>query len=171
MKVLILNPGATSTKIAVFEEERELFKENIPHSAEDLKPFRHVIEQGDYRKALILRTLQEAGFTLSDFDAFCGRGGLLRHIPSGTYRVTEAVLDDVRNPPYGEHASNLGVLLAKELADEAEIPAYFVDPVSVDELQPVARVSGYQGMERQSFFHMHVLVLLVQVYCILYLQD
>lgn len=153
MKVLILNPGATSTKIAVFEEERELFKENIPHSAEDLLPFSRVIEQGDYRKGLILQSLQKAGYALTDFDAVCGRGGLLRHIPSGTYRVTETVLDDVRNPPYGEHASNLGVLLAKELGDAAGIPAFFVDPVSVDELEPVARVTGYQGMERQSFFH------------------
>lgn len=153
MKVLVLNPGATSTKIAIFEEEWELFKENIPHSAEELKPFARVIDQGDYRKDLILHRLQEAGFALTDFDAVCGRGGLLKHIPSGTYAVTEAVLDDVRNPPYGEHASNLGVLLAKELGDEAGIPAYFVDPVSVDELQPVARMTGYKGMERQSFFH------------------
>ncbi len=153
MKVLVLNPGATSTKIAIFEEDQELFKETIPHSAEELKSFVRVIEQENYRKALILHSLQEAGFALSDFDAVCGRGGLLKHIPSGTYRVTEAVLDDVRNPPYGEHASNLGVLLAKEIADVVGIPAFFVDPVSVDELMPVARVSGYQGMERQSFFH------------------
>ena len=153
MKVLILNPGATSTKIAVFEEERELLKETIPHSAEALKAFERVIDQKDYRKELILHTLHQAGFPMSEFDAVCGRGGLLKHIPSGTYRVTEAVLNDVRNPPYGEHASNLGVLLAKELADSVGIPAFFVDPVSVDELQPVARLSGYQGMERQSFFH------------------
>lgn len=153
MKVLVLNPGATSTKVAVFHEERELFKETISHTAQELKPFARVIEQGAYRKAMILNCIAEAGFRLSDFDAVCGRGGLLKHIPSGTYAVTDAVLEDVRNPIYGEHASNLGVLLAKEIADEVGIPAFFVDPVSVDELAPVARVSGYQGMERQSFFH------------------
>ena len=153
MKVLVLNPGATSTKIAVFDEERELFKETIPHKPDELEGFVRVIDQREYRKNLILERLQKAGFDLSDVDAVCGRGGLLKHIPSGTYAVTEAVLRDCEHPPYGEHASNLGALLAKELGDAAGHPSYFVDPVSVDELQDVARLTGYQGMERQSFFH------------------
>ncbi len=153
MQVLVINPGATSTKISVFKEEEEIFKASIGHSAEELAPYAHVVDQGPYRKELILKSLQEGGFTMSDFDGVCGRGGLLRHIPSGTYTVTEAVIADVMDPPYGEHASNLGVLLSKELADSVGIPAYFVDPVCVDEMTPVAHVSGFKGMQRESFFH------------------
>lgn len=153
MQVLVINPGATSTKISIFREETEIFKSSIPHSAEELAPYAQVVQQGPYRKELILKTLSDAGYSPKDFDAVCGRGGLLRHIPSGTYAVTDAVIRDVMDPPYGEHASNLGVLLAKELADEAGIPAFFVDPVCVDEMRPVARVSGFKGMQRESFFH------------------
>ena len=153
MKILVLNPGATSTKIAVFEEEEEVFKTNIEHRAEDLSPFVHIIDQAPYRRELILRTIREAGYELSDFSAVCGRGGLLRHIPSGTYAVSDRAIADVMDPPYGEHASNLGVLLAKELGDMAGIPAFFVDPVCVDEMTEVAHVSGFKGMQRESFFH------------------
>lgn len=153
MKILVLNPGATSTKISIFEEENEIFKTNIVHSAEDLAPYVHIIDQGPYRKELILKTIQEAGYHMSDFNAVCGRGGLLRHIPSGTYAITDKVIADVKDPPYGEHASNLGVLLAKELADLAGLPSFFVDPVCVDEMTEVAHVSGFKGMQRESFFH------------------
>ncbi len=153
MRVLVINPGATSTKLAVFEEEQPLARHTIEHAAGELAPFSHVIEQKEYRMRLIRAWLANAGYAAADFDAICARGGLLRHIPSGTYRVTDAVLRDVIDPPYGEHASNLGVVLADELAREAGIPAYFVDPVSTDELQDVARISGFAGMERESFFH------------------
>ncbi len=153
MKVLVINPGATSTKISVFEESEEIRKANIAHSAEDLMPFAKVVDQKEYRLGLISNTLSEMGFELSDFSAICARGGLLRHIPSGTYRVTDKVIADATNAPFGEHASNLGVILAKELGDRVGIPAFFVDPVSVDEMQDLARFSGYKGFERQSFFH------------------
>lgn len=153
MKVLVINPGATSTKIAVYDEQEERFKQNIDHSAEDLAPFAHIIDQADYRRSLILSCIHAAGYTMADFDAVCGRGGLLRHIPSGTYQVDEAVLADIAHPPYGEHASNLGAWLAKQLADQVGIPAFFVDPVCVDELGDLARFSGYAGMQRESFFH------------------
>ena len=153
MKVLVINPGATSTKISVFEETEEIRKANIAHSADDLRPFNKVVEQKEYRLGLITATLEEMGFALSDFSAICARGGLLRHIPSGTYRVTDKVIADATNAPFGEHASNLGVILAKELGDKVGIPAFFVDPVSVDEMQDLARFSGYKGFERQSFFH------------------
>lgn len=153
MKILVINPGATSTKISVFDEMQELFRTNIVHDASKLAHYTHVVEQGPYRKELILQAITEAGFRLEDFDAVCGRGGLLRHIPSGTYQVTDRVIADVMDPPYGEHASNLGVLLARELGDLVGIPAYFVDPVCVDEMTPIAHVSGFCGMERESFFH------------------
>lgn len=153
MKLLIINPGATSTKIAVYDGEQEVFRRTIDHSTADLAPFEHVVDQFEYRRKLILDELGREGWKLSDFAAVCGRGGLLRHIPSGTYRINDRVLADIQNPPYGEHASNLGALLAKSIADQAGIPAFFVDPVSVDELADVARVSGFKGMERESFFH------------------
>ncbi len=153
MKVLVINPGATSTKISVFDEAEEISKTNITHSAEDLRPFGKVVEQKDYRLGLISAAIKEMGFELKDFSAICARGGLLRHIPSGTYRVNDNVIADATNAPFGEHASNLGVILAKELGDRVGIPAFFVDPVSVDEMQDLARFSGYKGFERQSFFH------------------
>lgn len=153
MKVLVINPGATSTKLAVYEETQELLRRTIEHDTQELSQFPTILSQKSFREALILQALAEAGFSMADFSAVCGRGGLLRHIPSGTYAITARVLRDVENPPYGEHASNLGVVLARELADTVGIPAYFADPVSVDELQDVARVSGFSGMERESFFH------------------
>jgi butyrate kinase len=100
-----------------------------------------------------MQTLKDHGYTRDRFDAVCSRGGLLRHVPSGTYRINDAVITDIYNPPYGEHASSLGPVIAKTLADLAGVPAFLVDPVSVDEMIPLARVSGLNGMERESFFH------------------
>lgn len=153
MKILVINPGATSTKIAVFDEMTEQFRANVEHSTEELAHFEKVADQMPYRKELICKALAAGGISLSEMDAVCGRGGLLKHIPSGTYRVSDAVIRDIMDPPYGEHASNLGAYIARELADPLGIPAYFVDPVCVDELNDLARVSGLKGIERQSFFH------------------
>ncbi len=153
MKVFIINPGATSTKVAVYDEEKELARKTVYHDAGELAHFEKVPDQKEYRLAMVLAAMKEMGYEPSDFDAVCSRGGLFKHIPSGTYEVSDEVIATVMDPPYGEHASNLGVLLAREIADSAGIPAYFVDPVSVDELQDVARISGFKGWERQSFFH------------------
>ena len=153
MKVLIINPGATSTKIAVFEEEEQLFKLGIDHSAEELAQFEKVIDQADYRKDAILKAVAEAGFQLSDFDAVCGRGGLYRPIPSGTYAVNDKVMADVENAPYGEHPSNLGAYLSKKIGDMVGIPAFFVDPVCVDEMTELAHYSGFAEFRRLSLFH------------------
>lgn len=153
MKILVINPGATSTKIAVFDGENEIFRSSVEHAAQDLAHFEHVADQMPYRKALILKALDEGGVSLSSLDAICGRGGLLRHIPSGTYLVTDRVIEDILHPFYGEHAANLGAYIARELADPLGIPAFFVDPVCVDELTELARVSGLKGIERESFFH------------------
>lgn len=153
MRILVINPGATSTKIAVFEDERQAFKTTIEHSSKELAPFGCVAEQKDFRKALILRVLSDNGYNMKDFDAMSCRGGLIAHIPSGTYRIDKRVLFDVMNNNYGEHASNLGIIIGKELSDEYGVDAYFVDPVSVDEMIDVARVSGLRGMERESYFH------------------
>jgi butyrate kinase len=152
-RVLVINPGATSTKISVFDEGEEVFQDNIQHSSEVLSQFAHIIDQKDFRKKLVLNALAGAGIDLSTIDAVSGRGGLLKHIPSGTYAINDAVIEDVKNPPYGEHASNLGVVLAREIGDSLAKPSYFSDPVSTDELCDLARVSGFAPMQRESFFH------------------
>ena len=153
MKVLVINPGATSTKIAVFDEDKQVFRKGIDHSAQELDQFDRVIDQADYRQKAILDAVAESGYQLSDFDAVCGRGGLYRAIPSGTYAVSDAVMRDVEQAPYGEHPSNLGAYLAKKLGDMVGIPAFFVDPVCVDEMTEVAHISGFREFRRQSLFH------------------
>lgn len=153
MQILVINPGATSTKLAVFEDTKEIWKNNVEHSVQELAPFEHVNQQTDYRLGVIMGELARAGFRCEAFDAVVGRGGLLRHIPSGTYRVNQRAVDDMNDPPMGEHASNLGVLICDRLTRQYGMPSYFVDPVSVDELEPVARISGHAAFERQSYFH------------------
>jgi butyrate kinase len=153
VKILVINPGATSTKVAVFEDERELFKNTIDHSEAELEGFERIVDQKDFRKKCVEKALLLEGFSAKDFDAVAGRGGLLKHIPSGTYAITDRVILDIEAARFGEHASNLGPVLAFEIASSAGIPSFFVDPVSVDEMDDVARVSGLKGMERQSFFH------------------
>ncbi len=153
MKVLVINPGATSTKIAVYDEENEVFKTSVDHSAQELSQFPHIVDQADYREGVILNALKEAGYDLAQFDAVCGRGGLFRPIVSGTYAVNDAVIDTIRKAPYGEHASNLGAFLAKKLGDRVNIPSYFVDPVCVDEMTEVAHYTGFAPMRRLCQFH------------------
>ena len=153
MRILVINPGATSTKIAVYEDENEVLRVGIDHDAAEMDKYEKIPDQMPFRRDIILKTIEEKGYKLEDFDAICGRGGLFKHIPSGTYKVNDEVIRDVLNPPYGEHAANLGAYISKELADQVGIPAFFVDPVCVDELEDVARYSGLKGIERQSFFH------------------
>ena len=153
-RLLIMNPGSTSTKIAVFADEQPLFTESLRHSAEEVGRFARVYDQYAFRRDLIVARLQERGVEIASLSAVVGRGGLLRPIPGGTYRVNEAMLKDLREAPNGEHASNLGALLAHEIANAAGgIPAFIVDPVVVDEMEPVARLSGLPGMPRRSIFH------------------
>ena len=152
MKVLVINPGATSTKVAVFEEEQELLK-SIVHTAQELEGFDRVIDQAEFRQRAVLEAVAEGGFRLEDFDAVCGRGGLYRPIPSGTYAVSDRVMQDVEQAPYGEHPSNLGAYLARRIGDLVGIPAFFVDPVCVDEMTEVAHVSGFAEFRRLSQFH------------------
>ena len=153
MKVLVINPGATSTKVAVFEEEQELLKKSIVHTAQELEGFDRVIDQAEFRQRAVLEAVAEGGFRLEDFDAVCGRGGLYRPIPSGTYAVSDRVMQDVEQAPYGEHPSNLGAYLARRIGDLVGIPAFFVDPVCVDEMTEVAHVSGFAEFRRLSQFH------------------
>lgn len=150
-RVLAINPGSTSTKIAVFEEENSLFSVTIKHPTEEIAKFASIAEQYDFRRAEILRTLEEKGVSL-DFSAVVGRGGLIKPVEGGTYRVCDRMVEDLRFPEK-HHASNLGGLIARQIADSLGVQSFIVDPVVVDELEPLARISGHPRFERLSIFH------------------
>lgn len=154
-KVLVINPGSTSTKIAVYRNEIPALVRTIVHSDEDMQPFhgRPVLHQIAFRKAAIEDELRDGGITLAGFHAVVGRGGLMRPVPSGVYSVTDEMLDELRLAPFGEHASNMGAFLARAIADEANVEAFVVDPVSVDELSDMARISGSALVPRRSLSH------------------
>ncbi|QPC46808.1 butyrate kinase [Mangrovibacillus cuniculi] len=152
-RILTINPGSTSTKIGVFEGEQVLFEKTIRHDAAQINQFPSIIDQYEFRKETILASLKEEGINISKLDAVCGRGGLLRPIEGGTYEVNEAMIEDLRQGFSGQHASNLGGIIAKEIADQLSIRSFIVDPVVVDELADVARVSGFSLIERKSIFH------------------
>lgn len=152
-RILVINPGSTSTKIGVFDNECSILEKTIRHDTEALRAYKKIIDQYEFRKQTILETLDHEGINISKLDAVCGRGGLLRPIEGGTYAVNEAMLQDLRRGYSGPHASNLGGILAHEIASALNIPAFIVDPVVVDELDPIARVSGFSLIERRSIFH------------------
>ncbi|KAB2493664.1 butyrate kinase [Priestia endophytica] len=152
-RILVINPGSTSTKIGVFHNEVPLFEETIRHNQEELAPFETINDQYDFRKQKIVELLHREGINLSKIDAVCARGGLLRPIEGGTYTVNEAMLEDLKVGYAGQHASNLGGIIAHHIAQSLNIKAYIVDPVVVDELSDLARVSGLPGIERTSIFH------------------
>jgi butyrate kinase len=152
-RILVLNPGSTSTKLAVFEGEKCAFEHSISHSKEELSQFRGIMDQLEYRQALVEKFLTDRGIALGSLAAVVGRGGLMRSTVSGTYLVNDAMLEDVRCGYQGEHASNLGALLAHGIAAAAGVPAFVVDPVVVDELEPVARLSGLPEIPRKSIVH------------------
>ena len=152
-RVLVINPGSTSTKIGVYENENLLMEETIRHSTEMLAKYPSVIAQYDARKESILEALSKSSLQLTELDAICGRGGLLRPIEGGTYAVNAAMLQDLEKGFSGQHASNLGGILANEIAKHLNIPAYIVDPVVVDELADIARISGFSEIQRKSIFH------------------
>jgi butyrate kinase len=151
--ILIINPGSSSSKISVFEGEKEIFKYKINHRYEEIINCNNVFDQYDFRKQALLNCLEKEGFDLKIFSAICSRGGMLRPLESGIYLVNEKMVSELKEGKYGEHASNLGAILAYDLANELNIPAFIVDPVSVDEMEDIARISGMPLIERKSFFH------------------
>lgn len=151
--ILVINPGSTSTKIGVFEDMKELFTEGVNHSAEEISAFPSIAAQYEFREKHIRNTLEKRGFDLKRLSAVVGRGGLLRPIPGGVYAVNESMKADLLSAKYGEHASNLGALIADRLGKELGIPAFIADPVVVDELDELARVSGHKLFQRVSIFH------------------
>jgi butyrate kinase len=152
-RILVINPGSTSTKIGVFQNEIPIFERTIRYDMDDLSEYKTVFNQYAFRKQTILEALDREGINLSKLDAVCGRGGLLRPIEGGTYEVNDLMLKDLREGYAGQHVSNLGGILAFEIASGLNIPAFIVDPVVVDELEPIARISGMPLIERKSIFH------------------
>lgn len=155
VQILALNPGSTSTKLALFTNEAPIFTETLRHSAAELMPFSRqpVVAQLDFRLEKILATLHAHAVDLQKLATVVGRGGLLKPLASGTYRINDRMLDDLRRAERGEHASNLGAFLAQKVAAPAKCSAFIVDPVSVDEWTPVARLSGLAGLERECLSH------------------
>jgi butyrate kinase len=153
IKSLIINPGSTSTKIGVFEDETLLFEETLRHSTEEIARYATIVDQKDFRKDIIVSLLKEKNFDLHSLNVVVGRGGMLKPIVSGTYAVSDALLEDLKIGVQGQHASNLGGILAREIGDSIGVPSYIVDPVVVDELMPSARFSGVPELPRVSIFH------------------
>ena len=153
IKSLIINPGSTSTKIGVFEDETLLFEETLRHSTEEISKYDSIVAQKDFRKKIITDLLEEKQFDINELNVVVGRGGMLKPIPGGTYAVTDDLLEDLKIGRQGQHASNLGGILAREIGDAIGVPSYIVDPVVVDELCDVARYRGVPELPRTSVFH------------------
>ncbi len=152
-RILAINPGATSTKMAVFDGDKAVLKKSVEHAGQDLKHFARIFDQYQYRLDLILKALAEADIPLDSLDAVVGRGGILKPLTGGTYSINQLMVDDLKKAEQGEHAANLGAVLAYNLAAQLAVPAFIVDPVSVDEMEPVARISGLPDLERVSMVH------------------
>lgn len=154
-RIVALNPGSTSTKIGAFDGENVLFTETIRHDDEAMAPFagRPLVDQLEFRSAAVRTALAARGVDAGALHAVVGRGGLLDPLRSGTYEVNEKMLADLRAARRGDHASNLGAPMAAALAEESGAPAFIVDPVSVDEWAPVARLSGLAGLDRECLSH------------------
>lgn len=152
-KLLIINPGSTSTKIGVYEGEKEILEETLRYSAEEILKYDTIFDQLDFRKEVILKVLKEKGIDINELDAVVGRGGMLKPIEGGTYEVNEAMVEDLKIGVQGPHASNLGGILSNEIAKEIGKRAFIVDPVVVDEMEDVARLSGVPELPRKSKFH------------------
>ena len=145
-KVLVINPGSTSTKIGVFEDETLLFEETLRHSTDEIAQYATIVDQKDFRKKIIIDFLSSKNFDAKDLDVVVGRGGLLKPIPGGTYAVSDELLADLKVGVQGQHASNLGGILAREIADEIGVPSYIVDPVVVNPETVSNTALRYDGM-------------------------
>ena len=152
-KILVLNPGSTSTKIAVYEGETPMFVESIVHTSEELAPFAHVVEQYEFRRDVVKKCLEEHGVDVKDLAAIVSRGGLLAPIRHGAYEVNEDMLWQLRYNPRNEHASNVGALIAYAIGQEVGIPAYIYDGVTVEELTPINKITGLPKYARKGMGH------------------
>ncbi|MCG8484486.1 MAG: butyrate kinase [Clostridia bacterium] len=151
--ILVINPGSTSTKVALYENEKEKCTANIEHTARALSSFLSISEQGPFRKEAIMRFVKSHGVEIQDLSAVVGRGGLLPPVKSGAYQVNQLMVDTLTNNPVGEHASNLGAIIAYDIARPLEIPAYIYDAVAVDEMEAIAKITGLREIRRKSLVH------------------
>ncbi|MGV8979602.1 butyrate kinase [Clostridium sp.] len=152
-KILAINPGSTSTKIAVYENENEVFCKTLDHPVEQIEKYSNVQEQFEMRKGMVLSFLKEKGFEINELSAVVGRGGMVPKVKSGAYKVNETMVDRLKDNPVVEHASNLGALIAYEIANNIGVNAYIYDSVRVDELKDIARISGMVDIPRTSTSH------------------
>jgi len=154
-RVLSINPGSTSTKIAVFDNDKEVLSKTLRHDPKELAPFNELMDQLDFRKNLVEESLTENDIPVNSLDAVVGRGGLVRPLASGIYKVNDKMFKDLKDKSlWGRtHASNLGAFIADAIGNDANIPAYIADPVTVDEMDDIAKISGVPEIERQSLFH------------------
>jgi len=153
-RILAINPGSTSTKIAVYEGETPVFLKNLKHTSEMLAPFAKITDQFQFRKKLIISQIEEQEIQIESIKIIMGRGGLLKPIESGVYEVNDKMIRDLRNSPLGEHASNLGGLIAAHIAKSlSHARAFIANPVVVDEMIDLARFTGHPIFQRKSIFH------------------
>lgn len=152
-KILAINPGSTTTKIAIYKNEDEIFCETLEHDINELEKFETVQDQFEMRKDMVLCFLEDRGYNIKELSAIVGRGGMLPSVKSGAYRVNDLMVDRLRDKPIFEHASNLGALIAYEIANIIDVPAYIYDSVRVDELEEIARISGMPDIPRTSTNH------------------
>ncbi len=152
-KVLAINPGSTSTKIGIYEEKECIYEETLRHSSEEIEQYETIIDQYEFRKNLILQAIEKSGTKVEELSAVVGRGGMFKPIKSGTYAVNDEMVEYVKQAPRGEHASNLGCVIAREIADSINVPSFIVDPVAVDEMEDIAKITGMPEFPRDSLFH------------------
>jgi butyrate kinase len=153
--ILVINPGSTSDEVSFFKGRKLVFHKVVRYAQDDLKPFENqkITAQFDMRKNIVMESLKENNIDLSEINAVIGRGGMLKPIESGTYEVTDLMLEDLKTCKWGDHASNLGGLIARSIADEIKVKAFIADPVVVDEMDSIARYSGMPENPRTSIFH------------------
>lgn len=151
--ILVINPGSTSTKLAVFKGETQTHGASLHHSSSDLAGFSDIVEQKEFREEVTVKWLDSEGVALESLTAIVGRGGLLAPIPSGTYSINDTMVEQLARGRYGKHASNLAALIAYGMSQPLGIPSFIVDPVVVDEMEPIARISGNPRVERICIFH------------------
>ncbi|MFH1824860.1 MAG: butyrate kinase [Candidatus Firestonebacteria bacterium] len=153
INILVINPGSTSTKVAIFKNDKLYKNIGISHSNTFLKKFPTIYSQWRYRLNLIIQWLKNINFKLNDINVIAGRGGLLKPLKGGVYKINEKMLEDLKKAKYGSHASNLGAILSYKISEKLKIPSFIVDPVTVDELIPEARITGVSRIKRKSIFH------------------
>jgi len=153
LRILVINTGSTPTAIALFEENKLLDKETIRHGSEELSKYKKIADQHKIRAEIIINFLKQKRINLNSLDAIVGRGGALKPVAGGTYKINKLMLEELRERSRVEHASNLGAVIAYDLVQKIRVPSFIVDSVAVDELEPVARISGMSDIERESLFH------------------